>query len=127
MDYEKIENKDYNFFHRLLEDCYREGENADTPQSEIDDFTMLFKMVQERKIEGRFAQKDGLTFRLSGLDTQLALYAEKQMFSGGIDQCCVSAYGPAQRFWEKCGYSLIGLKAGNGLPVMLKNAAENNR
>ena len=38
MDYIEICENDYNAFHQLLSTYYREGEDADTPQEEIDTF-----------------------------------------------------------------------------------------
>ena len=141
MEYEKIESRDYNIFHRLLEDYYRDGEDADTPQNEMDNFIkMLFGMILEHKIEGCFAKNDGsLTgfvlwavdtaalpfseilgagtileigvipaFRSSGFGSRLVLHAEKQMISRWITLCYVSAYGPAQEFWARCGYAFNG-------------------
>lgn len=153
MNYEKIGNNNYNLFHQLLEDYYRDGEDADTPQSELDDFIqMLFGMILEHKIEGCFAKNGGIpigfvlwaldtealpfseiigagtileigvipAYRSSGFGYQIVLYAEKQIISRGVSLCYVSAYGPAQEFWAKCGYVFNDSTASNGLPIMIK-------
>ena len=157
MQYERIESKDYNTFHRLLEDYYRDGEDADTPQDEIDSFIqMLFGMILEHKMESCFAKNDGSligfvlwaidteelpfsemtgagtileigvisAFRSSGFGKQIVLDTEKQILSKGSSLCYVSAYGPAQEFWARCGYTFNGLTAGNGLPIMVRNIEE---
>lgn len=153
MVYEQITSEDYSLFHRLLEDYYRDGEDAQTPQNELNDFIqMLFGMILEQTIHGSFINKDGLPagfvlwaldtpalpfseipgagtileigilpeFRRSGLGSQIVLYVEKQLISMGIFQCYVSAYGPAQEFWGKSGYTFHGATASNGLPIMVK-------
>lgn len=38
----------------------------------------------------------------------------------GISSFYVSAYGPAEVFWEKCGYVKTEKMASNGLPIFIK-------
>ncbi len=156
MNYEKVEEKDYRIFHKMMEEYYREGEDADTPQDVLDQFIqMLFRMIQEHKIEGSFVKKDRVTvgfvlwamdtkeflfsempgagtilemgvlpaFRRSGFGTQIVMDVEKQMCLKGMALCYVSAYGPAQKFWKRCGYTFLGTTADNGLPIMVKDMA----
>lgn len=64
----------------------------------------------------------GLTpsYRSCGLGRNLVTYVESNLQKNKIAQCYVSAYGPAQKFWTSCGYTKNGLKASNGLPIMIK-------
>ena len=64
----------------------------------------------------------GLTpsYRSHGLGKNLVTYVENNLQKKKIAQCYVSAYGPAQKFWSGCGYIENGLKASNGLPIMIK-------
>ena len=64
----------------------------------------------------------GLTpsYRSSGWGRNLVTYVETCLQKSGIAQCYVSAYGPAQKFWTRCGYTENGQTAGNGLPLMTK-------
>jgi ribosomal protein S18 acetylase RimI-like enzyme len=60
------------------------------------------------------------SYRASGLGRNLVTYIENSLQKNKIAQCYVSAYGPAQKFWESCGYVENGSKASNGLPIMIK-------
>ena len=154
VEYSEITQNDYPVFHGLLNPYYREGEDAQTPQEEIDGFIrLLFDMVTEGKLFGCFA-KDGdepVGFCLWTVDTRdfafsqmpgygtileigitpacraagrgkaLVSYAEDWLRRKGVNQCYVSAYGPAQDFWTRCGYLDSGKKAQNDLPIMVKN------
>lgn len=59
-------------------------------------------------------------YRNQGLGRRAAAYAEEQMREAGVCGFYVSAYGPAQGFWERCGYCDAGALAPNGLPVLVK-------
>ncbi len=60
MDFTMEDGVDYDSFHELLNPYYREGEDANTPQEQIDGFIqMLFDMVQQGKISCRLLAKDG--------------------------------------------------------------------
>lgn len=59
MKYLEIGRKDSGLFHELANAYYREGEDENTPQEEIDAFIrFLFKKVIERDMEGCFAATD---------------------------------------------------------------------
>jgi len=60
-------------------------------------------------------------YRKAGLGRTIVAYVEGKLQSRGITRCYVSAYGPAQGFWERCGYGFNGATAKNGLPVMTKD------
>lgn len=60
-------------FFRLLEAYYREGEDADTPQEELEGFIgLLFSMLISKKIEGCFLMENGREagFALFAPDTE---------------------------------------------------------
>ena len=61
------------------------------------------------------------SYRASGIGKDFVLYIENCLRTQGIKQCYVSAYGPAQKFWARCGYTESGKTASNGLPIMIKN------
>ena len=144
---------DYDAFHELLNEYYRDGEDADTAQEEIDAFIrLLFDKVLSHEIEGCLvkAEEQFIGFVLWGIDTEdfdfsempgygtimevgftgkarssghgkeLVSYVEDHLREKGIRQCYVSAYGPAQEFWTRCGYADSGRTAENGLPIMIK-------
>ncbi len=58
--------------------------------------------------------------RASGRGKEFVSFVESCLCSENAKQCYVSAYGPAQKFWEHCGYAETGKKASNGLPIMVK-------
>ena len=60
------------------------------------------------------------SYRSCGLGKALVNHIENSFRNSKIAQCYVSAYGPAQRFWASCGYIENGVKANNGLPIMIK-------
>ena len=153
MDYIEISANDYNTFHELTNAYYREGEDADTPQEEIDAFIdLLFTKVLNCEIGGYIAKDKNnyVGFALFGVDTEgfefseipgfgtileigfvpsyrsmgngkrLVSYIESSFCKKNINNCYVSAYGPAQKFWAKCGYVENGQMASNGLPIMVK-------
>jgi GNAT superfamily N-acetyltransferase len=69
----RISEEGRDAFFRLLTDYYREGEDADTPQEEIDGFIgLLFSMLLSGKAEGCFLMEDGREagFALWALDTE---------------------------------------------------------
>ncbi len=154
MEYIEIGNDDYESFHNLACTYYREGEDSDTPQDEIDRFIgYMFEMVTTRTIKGCFAKsgKDYIGFALWAIDTddfeysempglgtimeigiipscrgrglgkELVAHIEKRLLEKGIKQCYVCAYGPAQKFWNKCGYVENGMTASVELPIMVKD------
>ena len=60
------------------------------------------------------------SYRSLGFGKQLLGHIEKHLRNNGIEQCYVSAYGPAKGFWANCGYAENGATASNGLPIMTK-------
>ena len=52
---------------------------------------------------------------------KLMSHIEDKLLEKGIADCYVSAYGPAQAFWSRCGFEDSGRTAGNGLPIMIKS------
>ena len=153
VEYLEICESNYDVFHELANAYYREGEDENTPQAEMDAFIgFLFEMVVHKKIHGCFVKEgnscigfalwavDTADFpfsqipgfgtileigiipsrRGSGLGRELVWHIEAFFQNSSIKRCYVSAYGPAQRFWESCGYGENGQKAHNGLPIMVK-------
>lgn len=73
MDYIEISENDFITFHELANAYYREGEDADTPQEEIDIFIrFLFEKVIHCEINGYFAKDKNacVGFALWGLDSE---------------------------------------------------------
>ena len=138
MEYIEICEDNYSAFHELAYAYYREGEDAATPQEEIDAFIrFLFDKIVNHEINGYIA-KDKYAcvgFALWGVDTEgfefseipgfgtileigfipsyraegngkeLVLYVEHCLCKKNINNCYVSAYGPAKEFWSHCGYA----------------------
>ena len=77
--------------------------------------------------DGVFSRKPGFgTILEIGVSTEargrgigriLSDFAQSQMET---DRFYVCAYGPAEKFWEKCGYHFSGELAENGLKIMTK-------
>lgn len=153
MDFGILASGDYDVFHELLNAYFREGEDTDTPQEEVDTFIrLLFHMVQQEKINCRLITTAGVKigfvlwaidteeldfseipgmgtileigigkpYRRAGVGSKIVEYVEDELRHEGICQCYVSAYAPARKFWEHCGYLPNGAKAGNGLPILIK-------
>lgn len=68
-------------------------------------------------------------YRNCGYGVKLMSHIVERLLEKGIRDCYVSAYGPAQAFWSRCGFEDSGRTAGNGLPIMIKsiNKPENSR
>lgn len=147
MEYRPI--NDYAGFHSMLQPYYREGEDAETAQEELDCFIRyLYSLVESNTISGAIAwlgrpvgfvlwavDTEELPFsnlpgagtiletgvipecRGNGYGRLLADYAEKQL---ACENYYVCAYGPAEAFWEKCGYTDSGRLAENGLKLFIK-------
>ena len=154
MNYVEITQNDYEIFHKLANAYYREGEDENTAQEEVDAFIQfLFEKVIKQEINGCFAKSEntyigfalwvidtedfefseiqgfgtimeiGLipSYRASGYGKEFVMFIEDSLRIKEVNQCYVSAYGPAQKFWESCGYVESGKTASNGLPIMIKN------
>ena len=144
-----LEQEHYGAFHSLMTAYYREGEDVQTPQEELDAFIgMLFDLCMKGTIGGAVAMDgeaagfvlygfdtEGFPFsnkpgygtileigllpaaRLAGAGRALAEYAEREL---ACERYYVCAYGPAERFWEKCRYRDTGVIAKNGLKIFEK-------
>ena len=140
---------DYELFHSLLTPYYREGEDAHTPQEQLDGFIgYLYDLLEKGIISGAvawdkmpvgfvlwaldsidlpFSNKPGFGtileigvlagFRGKGYGRELSAFAESRM--GNVAKY-ICAYGPAEVFWEKCGYRESGELAENGLKIFVK-------
>lgn len=151
MHFISVTETEYSLFHRLLNDYYREGEDEQTPQSEIDGFIqLLFDLCNQKKIMGAVAFDDSpVGFVLWNIDTPNGVFSQKPGYGTileigvskehrakgfgieiaryalshmrGMDHY-VCAYGPAEAFWRKCGFQDSGETADNGLKIYLRSA-----
>lgn len=144
-----IAEDNWDEFHRLLTDYYRDGEDAQTPQEELDAFIeLLFDLSQKSTISGCIAyEKIAIGFALWGMDTVDFPFSNKlgygtileigiipSMRGTGLgrrlveyaenamacEKYYVCAYGPAEKFWKKCNYWDTGEIGENGLKVFEK-------
>lgn len=144
-----VTQNQYNVFHSLLTDYYREGEDAQTPQEELDSFIeLLFDLCQKDTISGCIAyEKIAIGFALWGMDTVDFPFSNKpgygtileigmipSMRGTGLgrrlaeyaenamacEKYYICAYGPAEKFWKKCNYRETGEIAENGLKLLVK-------
>lgn len=79
MELSKMEEKDFDRFYAMANAYYREGEDRDTPQNEIDDFIrLLFDMVTAGEIFGRFLKEEGadIGFALWAIDREGFAFSE---------------------------------------------------
>ncbi len=79
MDYLEIGKNDYDIFHGLANAYYREGEDEDTPQEEIDLFVhFLFDKVINQEINGYFVKVESvyIGFALWAIDTEDFAFSE---------------------------------------------------
>jgi len=79
MDFNMIDSRDYDAFHRLLNQYFREGEDEDTPQEQVDAFIQrLFDMVRQGKINCRLIARDAVNigFVLWAVDTEQLDFSE---------------------------------------------------
>ena len=149
MEFLDIQKVSYDAFHELLNEYYRDGDDAQTPQAEIDAFIQyLFDFCQSGKISGAVCmEEEPLGFVLWNVDSEDSPFSQKPGFGtileigvrknvrrAGIgrklvnlaedlmraDRYYICAYGPAQMFWSRLGYEFSGETAENGLPIMVK-------
>ena len=140
---------DYGVFHLLLTEYYRDGADADTPQEAIDGvIRYLYDLYTQNAISGCIAwEGEPMGFALWQLDTQDSPFSQRPGWGTileiglrpkfrdrgwGYDlvrhaedavqaeQRYVCAYGPAEGFWQKCGYRDSGELATNGLKIYVK-------
>ena len=156
MDYIKISENDYEVFHSLLNDYYRDGEDENTPQEMIDSFIKtIFDKIIACEYKGYLAKVGSevigfsiwafddenfeyseikgfgtimeigfvKSYRGKGFGKAFTLFIESEMRKKNINKAYVSAFGPALKFWQSCGYKENGKIADNGLPIMVKNLA----
>jgi ribosomal protein S18 acetylase RimI-like enzyme len=106
IDYKEIDHNTYDVFHTLMTDYFRNGEDKDTPQEEIDAFIqLLFDKVTSGGISGRIAEMDqcaagfvlwmkdtaGCDFsQLPGFGTILEIGITKQYQHKGIGKAMVA-------------------------------------
>lgn len=79
MSFLPIDSRDDDAFHELLNEYFREGEDENTPQDQVDDFIqMLFHMVEQEKISYRLIAKDeaNIGFVLWAIDTEQLDFSE---------------------------------------------------
>ena len=79
VEFPEISEGDYDVFHRLANEYYREGEDEHTPQDEIDGFIgFLFDKVLRREFQGCFARAGGrcIGFGLWAVDTEDFAFSE---------------------------------------------------
>lgn len=155
MECRSVSEAGYGIFHSLLNDYYREGEDADTPQPEIDEFVgYLYDLCLSGQICGCIAwENDPVGFVLWTVDSADGAFSQKPGYGtileigvnkaargmglGGslvfhaeekmeTDWYYVCAYGPAEAFWSRYGYIFSGELADNGLKIMVKGD-ENGR
>ena len=148
-----VNETDYAVFHKLLTAYYREGEDAETPQEQLNGFVQyLFDLCLAGKISGCIAydpapvgfvlwnidSADGLFSNKPGYGTILEIGVSRSARNHGLGKLLVDhaesgmsvpnyyvcAYGPAERFWEKCGYVDSGELAENGLKLMVKGECD---
>ncbi len=95
MDYIEICENDYDIFHKLANAYYREGEDADTLQEEIDAFiSFMFEKVINHKINGCFAKDEHacIGFALWAIDTEDFAFSEIQGFGTILEIGLVPSY-----------------------------------
>ncbi len=141
--------RDRGVFCILLNDYYREGEDAATPQEDIDGFlTLLWDLLEKGIISGCILwDKEPLGFALWQIDSKESPFAQHlgwgtileigivpahrgKGYGGELvrhaeiamdaKQNYVCAYGPAEAFWQRCGYCDSGETAENGLKLFVK-------
>jgi GNAT superfamily N-acetyltransferase len=144
-----VTDVDYVQFHALLSEYYRDGEDANTPQEQLDGFIRyLHDLCMAGSIFGAIAiLNEPVGFVLWCIDSEdspfrnrpgfgtileIGVCKDKRGFGYGkqmtefaelsmdVSEYYVCAYGPAERFWQKCGYSDSGHLAENGLKLMVK-------
>ncbi len=134
----------------LLLPYYREGEDADTPQAELEDFiSYLLGLLEQKILRGVIAYLNGRPAgfvlyapddaaypfsEMPGLGTIAEIGVLPKARHAGLGQqlvryaendllsqgMYVCAYPDAHAFWQKCGYRPTGETAGNGLPIWPK-------
>lgn len=149
MEYSTVVDAGYDVFHSLMNEYYRDGEDADTPQSEIDGFVKyLYELCLSGQISGCISfEHDPIGFVLWTVDSEEGVFSQKPGYGTILEigmvrskrgmkigrdlvayaearmntgRYYVCAYGPAEGFWANCGYTFTGELAENGLKIMTK-------
>ena len=118
MDYRDITPEDYSRFHPLAEAYYREGEDAATPQEEMDAFIrFLFEKVTDGQIQGCFAVPDGADagFALYAADTPDFPFSQLPGYGTIVEIGLLPAYrgvgsGKALVSFVECQLAQMGMK-----------------
>jgi ribosomal protein S18 acetylase RimI-like enzyme len=79
MTYLDVHEQDYALFHDLANDYYREGEDTNTPQDEIDAFIrLLFQKITHQEFCGCFAENNNtkIGFAIWTIDTEDFVFSE---------------------------------------------------
>ena len=95
MDYIEICENDYSAFHELANAYYREGEDADTPQEEIDIFIrLMFDKVINNEIYGCFVKDEHkyIGFALWAVDTEDFAFREMPGFGTILEIGLIPSY-----------------------------------
>lgn len=150
MNYVSISETEFSLFHKLMDAYYREGEDAETSQEEIDEFIRyLYDLCRRNKIQGCVAwdaipvgfalwnvdYPDGVFSQKPGFGTILEIgisdmfrgkhlgreLAEYALSQLPVTEYYVCAYGPAESFWKKCGFRDSGEVAENGLKIYVRS------
>lgn len=79
LKFTELNEKNYESLHQLMLAYYREGEDAETSEDELDSFIgMLFNAVMTKEIDGRLVKVDGKIagFVLYALDKEDGMFSE---------------------------------------------------
>ncbi len=103
--------------HEMMTEYYRDGEDHDTPQEEIDAFIgLLFEKVVSKAFDGRIAYMDGCP----------AGFVLWMMDEAGMDYSVIPGFGTILEIGARHGYRRMGLgkqMAELAQGVLLKNGA----
>ena len=95
-----IVGSDFDAFHALMNAYYREGEDADTPQEQVDEFIrFLGDKVESREIEGCFLKEydEYIGFALFAIDTDGFAFSEKPGYGTVLEIGIIPPYRSAGR------------------------------
>ena len=150
MRFLSVTETEYPLIHSLMNDYYREGEDSQTSQDEIDGFIQyLYDLCLQGKIMGAVAfETTPVGFVIWNIDTPEGAFCQKPGFGTileiGINRefrhrgfgrkiaeyalsmiavldYYVCAYGPAEAFWTKYGFRDSGEIAENGLKIYVRH------
>ncbi len=107
MNYIEISKNDYDIFHELATAYYREGEDAETPQEELDAFIQfMFEKVISHEINGCFAKDESIYigFALWTIDTEDFDFSELPTFGSILEIGLIPIYRSSGRGKEFVSY-----------------------